>query len=277
MVNICRVCPTMLIAASPAKLGRQSGVSMRFGILGSLEIQRDDGTHTVIRQARIRSLLTVMLANHGQVLSTDQLGFLVWGINVPAKAEHAIHAYMSMLRRELGSSDVIRNVRPGYRLDLAPHFLDVDEFHELRAHGASAFSARDFSRTCMLLDQACGLWRNPELPDFPRSPQMKGAAAKLIAELHAVQDMLIDARLAMGQHREVIPSLRAKTLAQPEHEPAWTQLMVALYRSEMRTMALSVYLEAREALRDVSGIDPGPTMRLLHAQMLRDVPSLLWP
>jgi len=53
--------------------------------------------------------------------------------------------------------------------------------------------------------------------------------------------------------------------------------MIALYHSEMRAMALSVYLEAREALRNVSGIDPGPSMRLLHEQMLHDVPSLQRP
>ena len=250
---------------------------MWFRVLGTLEVQRDDGTKTVIQQARLRSLLTVLLVNRGQVLSTEQLGSLLWGTDVPAKADHAIHAYVSALRRQLQPSELIKNKRPGYHLDLAPHLLDVDEFHELRDLGASAFSAGDFSHACILLDQACALWRDPRLPDFPRTPLIQGAAAKLTAELNTAHDMLMDARLAIGQHREVIPVLRAKTTAQPDHELAWTQLMIALYHSEMRAMALSVYLEAREALRNVSGIDPGPSMRLLHEQMLHDVPSLQRP
>jgi DNA-binding SARP family transcriptional activator len=247
---------------------------MRFGVLGTLEIERDDGTQTVIQQARLRSLLTVLLVNRGQALSTERLGFLLWGTDVPAKADHAIHAYISALRRQLKPAEVIKNARPGYHLDLALHLLDVDEFHELRDLGAAAFSAGNFSHACILLDQACALWRNPGLPDFPRTPLIQGIAAKLTAELHAAHDMLIDAQLAIGQHREVIPVLRAKTVAQPGHEVAWAQLMIALYRSEMRAMALNVYLEAREALRNVSGIDPGPSIRLLHEQMLQDIPSL---
>jgi DNA-binding SARP family transcriptional activator len=58
---------------------------------------------------------------------------------------------------------------------------------------------------------------------------------------------------------------------------AWIQLMLALYRSGMRATALAAYLEARDALRNASGIDPGPSMRLLHKQILHDVPSLLRP
>jgi DNA-binding SARP family transcriptional activator len=58
---------------------------------------------------------------------------------------------------------------------------------------------------------------------------------------------------------------------------AWIQLMLALYRSGMRPPALAAYLEAHNALRNASGIDPGPSMRLLHKQILHDVPSLLRP
>lgn len=171
---------------------------MRFGVLGPLEILRDDGTPTHIQQARLRSLLAVLLINPGQVLLTSRLVALLWGTEPPARADHAIHSYMSSLRLSLKPVEIIRNVRPGYRLDLAPHRLDVDEFHELRALGTAAFNAGDYAHACLTLEQACALWRSPGLPDFPLTPAIQGTAAKLIAEFHTAQDRLIDARLAMG-------------------------------------------------------------------------------
>jgi DNA-binding winged helix-turn-helix (wHTH) protein len=150
---------------------------MRFGVLGTLEIQRDDGTQTVIQQPRLRSLLTVILVNHGQVLSTEQISSLLWDTDVPNRANHAIHAYMSMLRRQLEPSEVIINVRPGYRTDLTLNLLDVDEFHDLRDLGASAFSAENFPQACTLLDQASALWRNPELPDTSLSASLNARNA----------------------------------------------------------------------------------------------------
>jgi DNA-binding SARP family transcriptional activator len=169
---------------------------------------------------------------------------------------------------------IIRSARPGYFLDLAPHQLDVDEFRELRSLGSNAFTASDFLRASIMLDQACALWRNSELPDIPRTPPMQSIIAKLTAEFHAAQDLLIDARLALGQHREAIPMLRERTIAHPGHEVAWTQLMIALYRSGMRATALDMYLEGLEALRTSSGIDPGPLMRRIHEKILHDEPSL---
>jgi SARP family transcriptional regulator, regulator of embCAB operon len=53
--------------------------------------------------------------------------------------------------------------------------------------------------------------------------------------------------------------------------------MLSLYRSGMRATALAAYLEAHDALRNASGIDPGPSMRFLHQQILHDAPSLLHP
>ena len=230
---------------------------MRLGVLGPLEIVRDDGALTHIQQARLRSLLTVLLVNHGQVLSTSRLATLMWGTEPPARADHAIHAYMSSLRRSLKPAEIIRDVRPGYRPDLAPHQLDVDEFQALRALGTAFFNAGNYVNACITLDQACALWRSQGLPDFPLTPAIQGIAAKLTEEFNATQDRLIDARLAIGQHREVISVLRAKTNAHPGHELSWIQLMIALYRSEMRAMTLNVYIEAREAMCDTSGIDPG--------------------
>jgi hypothetical protein len=115
--------------------------------------------------------------------------------------------------------------------------------------------------------------RDPALPDFPATPAMRGVARKLAEEHFAAQDLLTDTRLALGRHGEAIPALRQRTTEHPGHERAWAQLMLALYSSEMRARALTTFTEARSALLESSGIEPGPSMRRLHEQMLHDYPS----
>jgi DNA-binding SARP family transcriptional activator len=60
----------------------------------------------------------------------------------------------------------------------------------------------------------------------------------------------------------------------PARERVWGQLMVALYRSEMRAAALIAFTNARTALATRYGIEPGPVLQRLHRQVLMDDPAL---
>jgi class 3 adenylate cyclase/tetratricopeptide (TPR) repeat protein len=54
------------------------------------------------------------------------------------------------------------------------------------------------------------------------------------------------------------------------------QLMLALYRSGRQAEALAAYQDARRALIDELGIEPGPTVRALEQGILRQDPALGW-
>jgi DNA-binding SARP family transcriptional activator len=98
--------------------------------------------------------------------------------------------------------------------------------------------------------------------------------ARLLDQFRAVHADLIDARLALGQHRSVLPDLRAMVAEDPLHEHSWAQLMTALYCAGSRAEALSCYRDIRSALAHGHGIDPGPELQDLHARILRDDPTL---
>lgn len=248
---------------------------MRFAILGPLEARTADGMPLAIPRPRLRSLLAVLLMNANKTLSTERIVQLLWECDAPQGSAHAVHSYVSALRQLVAPACRLLNMRPGYRLDIKPGELDVDEFRTLSATGWQFFHENDFEQAVSALERACAMWRDTSFPDFPPTPHMQGLARQLVEELHSTEDLLVDVLLAVDRCREVIPVLTARTTEHPGHEPAWGQLMIALYRSERRAQALNTFTAARRALLEVSGIEPGTTLRRIQQQILHDDPALM--
>jgi DNA-binding SARP family transcriptional activator len=119
--------------------------------------------------------------------------------------------------------------------------------------------------------------RDPILADFPRTPATSGVISALLEELARARDALLDARLASGEHREVVALLHELTTAEPLHEHRWEQLMFALYRSSNQAEALDAYARARTVLVEEYGIEPGPGLQDLHQRILTADPALAMP
>lgn len=247
---------------------------MRFAILGHLKVADDRGDPVHIPQPKIRALVTVMLANANRSVATDRIIFLLWGNIAPPGAVHAVHSYMSLTRRLLSPAHPLRTTRPGYRIDVENSDLDMLQFRICAARGVQAFRNGRYKVAAGSLNEACELWHDASLPDFPATPGMHSIARLLVDELHAARRMLFDARLAIGEYSELIPELRATATDDPGNERAWMQLMLALYRSDMRMQALDTFNQARIALLEASGLDPSPGMKRIHRQMLHDDPLL---
>jgi DNA-binding SARP family transcriptional activator len=157
-----------------------------------------------------------------------------------------------------------------YMFRAAPAEVDVMQFDELAAQGRAAWYARDPSKAAALLADAAGLWRDPALRDVPDTPILADLRAALIRGRADVEDLLMDARLALGEHREAIGELR-ETLCRDRHrEHVWAQLMLALYRDGRRAEALLAFAEARAALHAQLGCEPGPWLTLIYHQIAGD-------
>ncbi len=103
---------------------------------------------------------------------------------------------------------------------------------------------------------------------------MRAIAAALQDQRRDARDWLIDARLGLGQHREVLAELLEIVTEDPLRERSWAQLMLARYRSGLKREALDAYSRARHALVTELGVDPGPELLDLHRLVLADDPSL---
>jgi hypothetical protein len=85
---------------------------------------------------------------------------------------------------------------------------------------------------------------------------------------------LVEAHLVLGEHALVVGELEQLIQDNPFHEHLHGQLMLALYRCGRQADALNRFRRLRRKLAEDLGIEPGPELRALEAQILRQDASL---
>src|SRR6266498_2333518 len=80
--------------------------------------------------------------------------------------------------------------------------------------------------------------------------------------------------LGLGRQAQVIGELQALVEREPLRERLHAQLMRALYATGRQADALGAYQRARAVLAERAGLDPGPELRRLEAQLLAQDPAL---
>ncbi len=246
---------------------------MDFRILGPVEVCGDDARPLVLAQRLERRLVAELVLRARQPCSRPSLIAALWGDSPPSgDGRSALRSLVHATRRALGPySKRLETRPPGYALQAGDDECDLAAFRSLADRGQAALDVGDSPSAASLLGAALRLWRQPELADLPAT----SARARLLDEFRAARAALVDARLALGQHRGVLPDLRAMVAEDPLHEHSWAQLMIALYCAGSRAEALACYREVRTVLAVGHGIDPGPELLDLHARILRDDPALL--
>jgi len=248
---------------------------MRFNLLGALEVTVDSGQKIRIPRPRARQLLAVLLLMNGRPVSAEFLAEAVWGEDAPGSRLGTLRTHLYLLRRNPAVAERLRREDGGYLLDVRPGEVDLADFRALAAQGQRALAAGDLRAAEELLRQAMALWRLPELPDVPATAAVVAETVKLSGERVRANEQLIDAVLRQGRHRELVPELEASVCVNPLNERAWEQLILALYGAGRRAEAIQAYNGARTLLVDEYGIDPGPRLRQLFHQVLRDDPALV--
>ncbi len=244
---------------------------MRFAILGPLEITGDDDCQVAVSRRMHRSALSLLLLNAGQPCSVIGLISALWGDSPPLSPEVSLRSCVYGIRKLLPDGRRLVTHPSGYLMQVSPGELDLHSFRELVSGGRDALDSGNPLDAATLLAQALDLWRDPPLADLPESRDKD----KLLDQRKEVQDALMDARLALGRHRQVLSELRSVVTADPLREHAWAQLMTALYRCGARAEALAAFGRLRMTLVTTYGIEPGPELQDLHRKVLADDPALM--
>ena len=250
---------------------------MEIRLLGAVEAHAD-GTALPLGGPRQRAVLADLALHAGQLIASDRFIDDLWGERPPASAKHTLETYVSRLRHVLntsGAASLPLVTRPGgYLLDASPACIDVCQFRDLAARGSSARDHGDAAAAVMLLSSAVQLWRGAALADVQDAPFAVLALQRLEEERLTAAEKLAEARLALGQHRELVPELEALIGGSPYRERFHAQLILALYSSGRQAEALAAFGLARDLLAGELGIELAACLDYLRAGDTLVVPSL---
>ncbi|WBQ02448.1 AfsR/SARP family transcriptional regulator [Kribbella sp. CA-293567] len=243
---------------------------LRFRVIGPTEV-RVDGVVVPLRAKRLRSLLTTLLVEANRVVGPDALIEALWAGEPPAGPERALHTAVSRLRTALGpAAEVVRTVPGGYLIEVRDEQLDLTEFRSLVLRADGVDDPRERAR---LLTQALGLWHEVPLAGGSAVESIQSRPWLILDRLRAME-LLIEARLVLGEHAAVIAELTVLTKEHPLRERLWVQLMLALYRSGRQGEALAAYRELTAVLAEELGVEPAAEVRSLHQAILKgEVPA----
>lgn len=257
-------------------MGR-AGDEVFFGVLGPVTAEGPGGP-IALKGPRHRAVLARLIVARRHVVPVARLVADLWADDPPpAGAVGAVQTFVGALRRALEPDRPPRTPArllvtdgPGYALRAAPDGVDAWRFETAVGEAATLAPERALRR----LDEALGMWRGPAYADFAREEWVRGERARL-AELRLQSvERRAEAQLATGRAAEAVPDLDAHLTDHPWREDAWRLLALALYRTGRQADALAVLRRARSTLVEQLGLDPGPGLRRLEADVLAQDPAI---
>ena len=102
-------------------------------------------------------------------------------------------------------------------------------------------------------------------------------ASRLVELRRRAEERLVEARLALAEHGDVVGMAQTLAAAEPLREQRWALLALALYRAGRQGEALRALHQARSVLADQLGVEPGAELVDLEAAILAHDASLLAP
>jgi len=244
---------------------------VRFRILGPLRVR--NGTEWLpVPAAKQRLLLSALLIEAGQPVSTQRLAHEIWGDQLPQTAMKTVTKYVMRLRRLLGDdgAGLLATRDDGYELVVGLGDLDVREFERLVRAGRRELAAGRPAPALVHLTEALSLWRGPVLADVPDRPSWRARMAQWEQTRLAATEDRLRALLELQRHSEAIEELHRLVEEHPLRESLWVLLMSAQRAHGRRAEALEAYQRARRVFRDELGLEPGEALQRMQREILTE-------
>lgn len=249
-----------------------TGSQLRFGLLGPLAVSVAD-TPVPLGTPKQRAVMAMLLINRNRAVGTESLIDATWGESPVPAARTSIQSYVSNLRRALANAGVdactvLASAPPGYRLRVDDGDCDLDRFISQKNAGMRA-AAGQSEQASSSLTAALDQWRGPALDDLRNFAFVEAFGTALTEDLMLVHITSAEAEIDCGRANTVIGELETRATKDPYHEPLWAKLITAYYVAGSQSDALEAYRRLKTALVDDLGIEPSPSVNLLHARILR--------
>jgi SARP family transcriptional regulator, regulator of embCAB operon len=210
-------------------------------------------------------LFAYLLLERGRRVSRDEASAAIWPERGPDHERAALRTVLSRLRAALGA-DVLGSAG-GLFLRLAED-TRVDVLEAQQMVGA-ARRCGDPSQALDNVLRALPILEQPLLPGLDR-PWIE-ARRRHLADLWVdATEILAWASLELDDLTSAESAARLLVERAPLHESGYQLLMLAMSKRSNVPDALQLYEALRTVLREELGTSPGPKLRDLHAQLLRD-------
>ncbi|GAA5065336.1 DNA-binding SARP family transcriptional activator [Thermocatellispora tengchongensis] len=247
-----------------------------FGVLGPVTAWEPSGAVIGLKGPRHRAVLARLIIARRRVVPLADLVADLWD-DPPPGAVSAVRTFVAALRRALepgrpprAAARLLVTEGPGYALRAEPGAVDAWRFEQAVAAAPELPPEQALTR----LEEALGWWRGPAYAEFAEQDWAHAERSRLAELRLTAVERQAGARLALGLAAEAVPDLDAHVAGHPWREDAWRLLALALYRTGRQGDALAVLRRARTLLVEHLGVDPGPALRGLEADILRQAPHL---
>lgn len=223
------------------------------------------GTH------RAKSLLKLLLANHGLPLTKEQVIECLWVEASPEAAQRDLYTAVSELRRILepalakpANSAYILSTDSGYRFNLAsPHTLDKTLFEQQIALAQNQVKIGALETALAAYAQAESYYRGDFLAEdlYSDWSTHERERLRLLFLSALLESAEIHARL--GRYRQAIARCRRALDLDNCLEEAYRALILYYAASGDRAQAMRVYIECQTTLQRELNVDPSPATHKL--------------
>jgi DNA-binding SARP family transcriptional activator len=254
---------------------------LRFRDLGPVEVEHA-GVVRPVGGSRLEAALALLLIHADHPVGPDALGEAMWGEQGVSRSSGTLDSHVWRLRRLL-EPDRARGAAPtvlvrepgGYRLVVGAGAVDSARFAVLAAEAGDLLAAGEADGALQRAEEAAGLWRGRPYGAAADQEWARAAVARLEEIRGRLREAHIGALLGVGAVDRALAELEVALADEPLREQLWAYRMAAYRDGGRRSDALATYTQARTVLVDELGIEPGPQLRTLHADLLRDDPSAI--
>lgn len=271
---------------SMRSLHEKQSEDMKLQILGPLSIE-SDGKSCIPSAQKPRQVIALMLVNANHIVPVYDFIRELWDESPPATAITTLQTYIMQLRgsisqalgmdRDQVARQILITAPVGYMFCVPPGDLDAYSYNQRATAGQRALGEGDYREAARLLAEALDLWHGPLLADVRQGQLLQIEARRLDESKLRTSEQLIDARLHLGYHAQVLEELTFLAAQHPMNENLHGKLMFALYRSGRRSHALRAYADLRAVLINELGLEPCTQVQILHRAILSSDPRLDQP
>jgi len=246
-------------------------------LFGGLEVRIGDKllNPRLFSRQKIKTLLALLVLNHGKEFSRERLCKVLWPESDPAASKRNLYSIWSQLKKALSGQDgrcpYLIHTQFSYKLDGHLSSSDVAQFDALCRRLLFSFS--DLELWSQVFSELEDLYTDDLLPTETENRSIISARAdyrsRLVDTLSTAAHRLFEA----GEYQNSLWFSRAAIARDAAREDIYTLLMQAQIALGQRAAALETYFRCRRYLVEELGIDPSEKTTRLYCSIIAEEPG----